>query len=488
MPPSNMFALNSTELGQLQWRILYAVFTGRTAETVVTWLLRGIGVVAGQQAPERVLGWIERRFAYSGWPYYGYGWMNLHVSRLTAGARRRVTGRSPRTVRRSPREHPRRIGCIGRFVALLGFPKELLEACPTELVVADIGYAGRHAAYLRDSVASYAAFDLDTHAGYDDQVSRIASFFAGANVDMVLNVGHKREAHDVIDLLDVPCIANYCAGSDLLHHPKVDIQYHGQPEADYFVRDGRMFCGTTGRFFSRQYVHTVTGYIDPRGLDFGAPRTWNQREPLIVCHGSLFKYASPPLLDILCGLLAADRRLPLAIVGKDDGKALSAIQARAAHWKVGGQVHYEGHFSAVRDEAGKVDAAGWNRSLDLLRRARLAPDPFPIGGGSARYEAYAMGVPSVHMGVCFDPAAWGRPQPGNCEIPSLLVRRGTAWSIEEYAQLCRQCLADAATADALALEQLERARIVGDASRWWREILDGYRQWQRGFGGEERAA
>jgi hypothetical protein len=303
-----------------------------------------------------------------------------------------------------------------------------------------------------------------------------------------MSIGHKPEVYDILDRLDAPCLTNYCAGSDLIHHDALDIQFHGQPEADYFVRGRRMFCGTTRAPFSNGFIHTITGYIDPRGL-LGAPRKpWRGRRPLIVCHGSLFKYAAPEFLDVVFHWLKNEPATELVLMGRDYQGALDSIRRQAEAAGMSGRVRYEGHFSAVRDDEGNVSAAGWKALLEWLADARLAPNPFPLGGGSARYEAYAMGVPAPHLGVRFDPASWARPQPSICEIPSMLVPRGTASSLDEYRALGLRCLRDETFADALAADQLAVARSITDGDRWWREIVEGHEQWLQWIAGGRQFA
>ena len=436
-------------------------------------LLRVYGALRGAAAVEAMLGWIDGRFAYSGWPYYERPWTNLHMSRLTARLRHQYRGVTPPPPRRAARQPIKRIACVGSFVGLLGFPKDLMAGCPVELVVADIVFNGQRAAYLADGAAGYDAFDLSVPGELD----RLAAFINSAEPDLVMNIGYKYYAFELIDRLDAPCIANYCAGSDLLHHPRVDIQYHGQPEADYFVRDHRMFCGTTESDFSDQRVQTITGYIDPRGLLNERPRPWSDRAPLIVCHGSLYKFASESFLQSVWSWLRDDTALQLVLMGRDSDGALDAIRRSASDAGVAGRVEYRGQFSAVRDASGDVSSSGWFELVELLGSARLAPNPFPFGGGSSRFEAYALGAPSPHLGVRLDRDAWGRPQPSICDIPALAVPAGTAWTIAEYRELGRRCLADGAFADRLAEQQLERARVLADVQRWWQEIVRGYDEW-----------
>ena len=138
---------------------------------------------------------------------------------------------------------------------------------------------------------------------------------------------------------------------------------------------------------------------------------------------------------------------------------------------------YEGEFLPIRGDDGAVDGPGWQRVVDLLRRARLAPNPWPVGGASARVEAYLCGAPSVHIALRNDPASWGRPQPTLVDLPALGVERGSVRTPDEYVALCRRCLTDEAFADALARDQLAVARHVTDPHAYWRQLRDCHRWW-----------
>lgn len=479
MRPSGRFASGMRELGALGWRAVYAVLTGRIAGTIALWIVNGYRALRGEAAADGLISLIERQFAFSGWPHYSRGWINLHVARFTARLRHRHRGVAPAPPRRAVRGPLTRVACVGSFVGLLGFPRELMARCPVELVIADVMFDGRHADYLAGHAVAYQGFDLRA----DDDFDRLAAFVNAAEPDLVLNIGYKADAFAVLDRLNAPCLANYCPASDLLHHPRLDIQYHGQPEADYFVTREQMFCGTTASVFDDGYIHTIKGYIDPRDLLSSTPRPWVAREPIIVCHGSLYKFSAAPFLEVLCGWLQSDSTLTLQLMGRDDGGAWQTIKACGERRGVAARMQYLGQFSAVRDETGAVANDGWNSLVDLLGRARLAPNPFPLGGGSSRYEAYALGAPAPHLGVKFDRESWGKPQPSICEIPSLLVERGTAWTIDDYDALGRRCLVDGTFADALAAEQRQRAAAVVDADRWWREIAEGYERWRTTRGG-----
>jgi hypothetical protein len=201
----------------------------------------------------------------------------------------------------------------------------------------------------------------------------------------------------------------------------------------------------------------------------------------MVFHGSLYKAASAEFLEELYALMQEDPTLEFIVMGAANPTALAFITNLAAERGVKARVHYDGGYNAMRDRDGQLDDLGWPRLLGHLARARLAPDPWPICGGSARFEAMMMGVPSVHFGVRADRDSWGRPQPAVFENPQLLVELGSAMTASRYRDLCRQCLYDEAFAEKLIAAQLEVAARTYDYPAYWRQLERLYGEWLRGL-------
>jgi hypothetical protein len=196
---------------------------------------------------------------------------------------------------------------------------------------------------------------------------------------------------------------------------------------------------------------------------------------LIVTHGSLYKFAATSFTDCLLDVLESDSDVQWVLVGKDNGRALASIERMARARGLSSRVHYEGEFSSLRNAQGVVDDPRWPHVQDLLRRARLAPDPFPMGSGSARFEAYWLGAPSPHMGIRT------RTSRGlaSCDLPVLSVPAATAESVADYRALCLRCLHDGRFGDSIQREQQLAAVHASDPDRWWRELEAAYRTWQR---------
>jgi hypothetical protein len=445
--------------------------------------------VAGDRRTNALVARAEHHFVFSGWPTHPAHWINLHMSRFFQRLRRDLDGpRAPIAVVRARIRTGAcgtlRVGCIGSFSGHLGMPAALFAAKPASvhLTVVDLPYRGASAPYLARIADAYVCGDLTS----PDGLARTAAAVNDAALDLLINTDASTGASRLLDRAGAACVAHYCAGADLLYHPRISVQLHGQPQADYFVRDDRMFCGTSRTFLSDDLVVRFAGLYDRRGIAIGTSRPWRDREPLIVFHGSLYKVARPEVLATLLELVAADRAVQLVLVGKDRSGETARIQQAAARSGVSDRVRIVPPFSAMRDETGAVGDAGWTELCDLLSRARLAPDPWPVGGASSRLEAYALGAPSVHMGVRFDSAAWGKPQPSVTEVPHLLVPAGTARSAAEYSELARRCLYDEAFATALVAEQTAVAVAATDERGWWSQLLAAHARWEERRGAAPR--
>ena len=462
---------------------LFVVVVGRAVSV--------INRVKGEAYGRKLLTRFSDKFVTSGWPGHTRPWVNLHTSQFLWSVRRRVypTKQIPH---RSPRTHmttPLRIGCFGAFRGLLSFPKQLFEQFPpgAQLFIFDLSHESGYAEYLRTLATGYWPVELDSGDSYSERIRSTASAINNADLDLLLIINWKSESHDLIDLVETPCIVNICTGLDLLHHPKVSFQLQPHDQADYFNAGNAIFCGTNRSRLRGHLVYPGFLFYDPRGMDSAAKCSWAQRDPLIVFHGSLYKLAHQPLLECIYSVMLADSDLHFVIVGKDNGHALAMINNLATKKGVQSRVHYEGEFSGVRDANGIICDPGWRKMLSYLQRARLMPDPWPIGGASARFEAYAMGVPCVSMVLRVDPMSWGRPQHKISEPLALVTNAGTARSEAEYAELCRRCLYDGAFADQLAAEQLEVAKKVSDPVAWWQQLLGFYHDWLDRYAGSRVA-
>jgi len=368
-----------------------------------------------------------------------------------------------------------RVGVLGPFSGLLSFAHEHFTVLPEamEMSVFDLEMKDRLAPYLAPLVSHYEAFGEGS-----DRAAAVAQAVNRADLDCLLLIHRGPEAQAMLDRIETPCVVNVCTGSDLMHHERVGAQLFVQPQADYFMRGDRLFCGTNRAYFPDDRIYRAFILFDRRGLN-GPIVPVAERDPLVVFHGALYKLASPPFLELVFRLLAEDTGLEFVYVGGRNEDALALINRAAKAHHVADRVHYDGEYSGVRGDDGELDDPGWARLVALLQRARFAPNPWPMGGASALIETYASGVPTAHMSVRTDSSAWGRRQHAVAEVEAILIPEATATTIDGYLDVARRCLYDESFAELVVGAQLAVVDRATAGPRYWDQLLDVYSWWAR---------
>lgn len=458
------------------WRTLYWLMARRSAVRLAVIGCRAAARAGrGRLTPEDLIERVSHLFL-SGWPHHpGTPWINLNVSRFVWHVKRGLAGVEPASPRPRTRSTARlRVGLLADFRSTLSFSPPFFQAAPSDVDVAVFDVAGRDraAGYLSSHVERYEALDYVDTASIVDAVER-------ADLDILLFDVYKADIYSVLDGITVPCVVDLGSTANLTFHPRVSFRIYALQQADYLIERNRLFCATSESIFDEGIVvHPGALLFEERGIDPALAKPWQQRDPLIVYHGKLYKLSDSYLAAIL-ELLAADSDLQFVAVGRDEGNHLDRIAGQAARYRVSGQFHYEGAFRLTRNAQGEVDDPSWLHVIDLLGRARLAPDPWPLGGGYSRVEAYLAGAPVVHMGIRTDRSSWRRPQLAvTADQPALEIPAATAYTVEEYVATARRLLYDEQSADELARRQVELALKLTDGAAYWRQIIAPYRAWR----------
>ncbi len=449
-----------------------------------------VRAAAGDETALRLLGKTSRYYRrwLLGWPYRVPMVFNLELSRFWRRLERRVLGRSPvpRAAAGPVVGRRLRVGCLAAFSELYSAPAHLFEAAPedVELWLFDTPYKKRPftpAEFLRPLAHGYRALEWQQEPlpldSYRESLCRAADLVNQADLDMLVLYFNVPPLFELLDRLQTPCIAEACIISDLIHHPKADFHVYAQPGPDYRFEEGRLVSDFEDRPLGPAPVYPGFLFYDRRDLEAAPSRPWAQREGLMVFHGLLYKAASEPFLECVERLLEEDPALHFVFTGRDIHGSLERMTTFFDRRGLSARARYEGAFSARREAGDVVTDPGWRRLVDHLESARLAPNPWPVGGGSSRFEAYLCGAPGVHMGIDFERASRGGHEHTLIEVPDLVVPSATAFDPEGYLELCRRCLYEEEFADSVRREQLEVARRVGDPVAWWRQMLDCRASW-----------
>lgn len=458
---------------------LVARFAARAADSsllVGVWaatagLVRRMLGAAAEQA------WLDLPVKATGLPFIRLGVVtNLHSYGLRMRLRYRREARKA-TAKRVPHAlgRPLRVGLVGELLPWGGKPVTLVEQFPVgqKLFVFDVG---------KDRTFYQFASKPDVFVQRYDVVNSEATFFKvaedinAANLDvLVLAMFDASDACKVLDRVNTPCIIYFMMSIYPIFSKKVDYSLFMLPNRHFYLRKYKLFSDYTGRYLpsERMYPLKMFSFADC-SLPVEQNPLWMERENLIVFHGSVerkLEYAQ--YLKVITELLQEDPALRLAYLGPGDREAVQA------HFAQHGLLDRVEDCGCVTPDTAEAREA----ILSLLRRGRLAPDPWPHGGGRARIEAYWAGIPTVHLRMPVGGRIeWEKHSLNQVDLPYIEVSTGTADDYDEYKRLCKCCLYNEAFANTLIEEQYAVARRAVDSAAWWEDVFDSYKHWLLGTG------
>lgn len=403
----------------------------------------------------------------------------LHTYRFRLRVRRALRGLTC-APKRQPRENPTvlRVGMVGEMSCGGARPTSLITDFPEdhEFVAFDTGWNGVFNDLQHGDNVRLVRHNLVW--GDDTSLRALANAINREELDAVIVANYDDGLKDdLVQLLDAPCIINFIMGEWPLGNPRVDYTLYPIKRLELTFRGSRIYSEITRRLdpTERFYIPHCHCFENCEASVAGQPPVAS-REPVMVFHGNLCKLYSPSHLDMLCELLAEDPALRFLYIGQGPQQPL--IQAYFRARGLDNQLIYHGFIDRVRLSRQEY----YQKLFSTLSTCRLAPSPWPQGGGLARLEAYLAGVPTVHMRLQRGGRLWRRGDMPLTDVPCLEVPSATAASIQEYKELCRRCLYDDDFARTVQLEQYAIARNVTDSRRWWQDTLESYRQWAAGSG------
>lgn len=367
-----------------------------------------------------------------------------------------------------------RIGFVGEMVADIVRPPTLVSQFPDDhqLHVFDLAWDGNFGVLPNKDNVRVSQYDLNKD--YLSTVKALTKDINDAGLDMLIVSNYYASVkNDIIDGVDTPCIVNFSMGSHLSFHDKTDYSLYAQPRKNFFLKDNRLFSVFTNRPMRGELCYPETHVFHDREIDRTENPAWEDREPQMCFHGRLAQLNSPLFLDCMADILNTDSGIRFSFMG--EGDELESILQYFDRRGLSRQVEYLGQVDRVCGNDQR-----WRQTiLAMLRKSRLAPNPWPRGGGSSRVEAYAAGVPTMHLGMVTDGAnPFDTRSQTVVDVPSLTVPSATVYSIDEYKKFCLKCLFDKEFSEQVIEEQYALVNTVTDHGSWWAEVLDIYDKWR----------
>jgi hypothetical protein len=472
------------------WRVIYGLLELPWLRRLLARRYRHLEQTRGSGAARKFLR--RRLFALSAHRLRDYqGYVPLQAWQAFWDIARGVDSRG-QVPRRAPQPRDKlRVGLVGAIAYLPFYPRKLFCDLPPDVeihlfeTVRDVpadhylrqtGVASLQSVVLRWN-SDLPSDGIDSQPDYAARVREVAAQINRLDLDLLLVSEPGREMFDLLDLVDVPAIADVTATSSVCFHPNIDIQFYIHAIKDYVVRDHRLFCRASDRFLDPpSYVVPYYLLFDTTGYE-GAPVPWAERDHVLFFHGRMIKAVQPVYLRMLLDLLVEDPELNLVLYGMDSHRFYEVILAQARRRGVEKRIDFRGIFSLTRNSEGELTDPAWHRFVRDLRHAKLAPTSFPMASGCARFETYSAGVPCVNLAIRTDNRRWTARDETLVDIPALYTPSATVTDLHDYKQIALRLLRDETLAAKVIAEQFDVVQRLGTPSCFWRQIVDAHRQW-----------
>ena len=420
-----------------------------------------------------------------GYPFFRLGIPNnLHTAGLVQRIRRAKMPfvAVPKRLSR-PNVRQLRIGMVGELTFGGARPLSLTENFPAqhELFLFDAGGKDRFGPIPQRPNTHFSRHDLGgdyskiaskTIGSGEDYIKAICNLTDEINTSkldiLIIANASLEEKNDIATLCNTPCLVSHLMGSEPVYNTKIDFTLYAQANTWSYIKNHRLHSIFTNRPLPAEVCCNLAQHLYERNPSPLPDIPWEQREPLLFFHGRLAQIHSQGYLTLLAGLLENDRNLRFEFLGPGDAKPVLQFFANRG---LAGQVKYLGVIDKALYQTGDFH----EKIYSTLMRARLEPNPWPLGGGISRIEAYQAGTPTVHLRMnhhrdWVTGASW-------VDLPDIEIPSATADTVEEYQLLCQKCLYDKEFAAKIRQEQHRVANRVVDAEAWWDRVIVLYREW-----------
>lgn len=257
-------------------------------------------------------------------------------------------------------------------------------------------------------------------------------------------------------------------GSFPYFHPKISIQSQGQLYPLWKVVDSKLYFHDGRKIDDYKFVDDVFSY-DKRDLkiDYQVREKHNN---FIFVHGNLRKLLNPEFLDIVSKILKNDRDRKFVFMGFESPKNLKKIKMFFKKNKLSSQVEYLGNFRQKKDENGMINDPNWKLCKKLLKKSAVFLNPFPMGAGSSRMEAFASGIPVIDL-IVDDNNLKETYKNRDYVYRKIDKKQGSSCSKKEYYELAEEVFKNKKLRKNIIHEQYKIVSEYMDEKVFWHKIL-----------------
>jgi|688.fasta_scaffold11186_9 hypothetical protein len=267
--------------------------------------------------------------------------------------------------------------------------------------------------------------------------------------------------------LAATAIYYYSFGSGVL--PKIErlTNILCQPQIDFQVRQNCVYSFNLMRNLEASRTISIAGYYDRRGIAIEPVNEYSANLKIVFYHGSIYKILNFSFLKSVSHILLSQVDLKFMFVGQGTVIQLLRLKLTLFILGISKQCLYLPHIKYSQGEFGNLG--------EILSKSLVFLNPWPVGAGAARFEAYASGIPVAHLEL-FDSQKLKKTKSRTVvDVLGFETKINKNRSIDDYVGFVLKAVNDSTFREKILDEQLENVEYLSSSTRWWNQVIEDFR-------------
>jgi hypothetical protein len=298
-------------------------------------------------------------------------------------------------------------------------------------------------------------------------LEKICEIINRDDLDLVVIADTMAFSSCIASRLEAKAIYYYSFGSGVLPKMQRLTNILCQPQVDFQVRENYIYSYNSMRNIESARTISIAGYYDSRGVVINSVKDYSTNLKFLFYHGSIYKILNYSFLKSVSRILLSQNDLKFMFVGQCTVTQLWRIKFSLFILGISKQCLYLPHIEYDQGEFGSLG--------EILSKSLVFLNPWPVGAGAARFEAYASRIPVAHLELSEVQKMNKTKLSTVVDVLGFKTRVNKNTSKDNYVDFVLKAINDLSFRKVVIDEQLKNAEYLSSSTRWWNEVIEDYK-------------
>jgi hypothetical protein len=270
----------------------------------------------------------------------------------------------------------------------------------------------------------------------------------------------------VASRVDAKAIYYYSFGSGVL--PKISklTNILCQPQVDFQTRENRLYSYNSMQNLQAARTILVAGYYDRRGIVIDPLNDSTKDIKYVFYHGSIYKILNYSFLKNVSQILSSQSDLKFIYVGHSTISEQLRIKLYLLFLGIYRKCLYLPHNVYGQGDFGVLG--------EVLGNSLVFLNPWPVGAGAARFEAYAYRIPVAHLDLSVQHKLKKSKLNTVVDVLGFKTELNTNTSKVDYVDFVIKSINDLSFRKKVVEQQCKKVEYLSSSTRWWNQVIEDY--------------